>query len=182
MSSRAANRSSCSTMQRSVPCTRSKNGDTTASRNSARPSAVGLLRRWTGLQRCGQRQFWQAKENPKQQPHICIHYEVLIWRHRGKGHRHKQHARVPENHKGYREPRRAFEFDDNLPGMKQDGGAHDEPKDQAANSHFDDDASEPTLDRTNDRAHIEESRNVLAAQRNGSDAVAVRPTRIIERG
>src|SRR6267154_3557057 len=64
--------------------------------------------------------------------------------------------------------------------MKQDGYAHDDPKNQAANSHSDNNTSKSTLHGTHHRPHIEESRHILAAKGYGADAIAVRPARVIE--
>ena len=78
------NRSICSTMHISVPCCLSKNGDTTARRNSGLPCrGLGL-----GKFKCLWEQF-QAIEHTEQEPKICVQQKILIRTIAGEHHRDK---------------------------------------------------------------------------------------------
>ena len=80
-----AKRSICSTMQSSVPCVRSRNGLTTASRNSALPRNRLNL----GGPRC-HREHPQAIQNAQQTPEEDVQDKVLI-RTADKHHRKPEH-------------------------------------------------------------------------------------------
>src|SRR5450631_3144165 len=150
-------------------------GETTASRKSAGPvmelrgAAAGDL----GVL-C---EFGQAKQYSEKQPEIRIQNEVLISLQALKGKRKQEEKGVPENHKGKREPGGTFQLAHYLPRGNQDRGAHGEPKSQADNSEFQNDVAEAALDRVGRRDHVENPRDVLAAQGNGANAKAVGPTR-----
>src|SRR5690349_6797119 len=88
--------STCSTMHRSVPCCRSRKGETTAMRNSSLPGLGRKVCRGFHVHRF-LREIRQPEQYAQQNPKISVHDIVLVIDEGDVAHRYKQGERIPEN-------------------------------------------------------------------------------------
>src|SRR5436853_1603892 len=95
-------------MQSSVPCRRSKNGDTTT---ICKQASVCLSVSSSCLRSmkitC---KFRNPEQNAKRQPKIGVHDEVLVTNETVKAHWEDQQKGVKENRKPNRKPHRSFQI------------------------------------------------------------------------
>src|SRR5262249_49177321 len=87
---------------------------------------------------------------------------------------------VPEDDETEGKPRRSSKLHYDSPCAKDDCPCHDQPQDQATDAHLQDERPEAAFHAEPDRRRLEKAHDVLRAQRAGTDAIAVGPSRTVK--
>src|SRR6266481_424571 len=158
----------------------STKGVTTARRKSAHPGAIrlGKLRGGGVLGRNSKSR--QTEKDAKEQPKIGIQYKIFVRLDAVKCHGKEEKSGIPKDHECQWKPGRTSQLLHDSPCREQDRKAHDEPENQAADSHLKNERSEATLHADDRRFCVKDTRDVLSAEGSRADAVAVRPTVVTE--
>src|SRR5204863_1013871 len=163
----------CSMMQSSVPCRRSRNGDTTTICKQA--SVCLSFSRGCLRDRKISWEFRNPEQNAKHQPKIGVQDEVLVSNETVEAHWEDQQKGVPENRKPNWKPHRSFQIPCGLPCGTGDFIGQENPQKKAYNSKFDDQLAIAVFHANIHRHSMHNARYVLHAQGSGSDSITIRP-------